>query len=183
MNSSQSGQTIVETMLVILIVCACIFGLMQLALMGTTYLSGYDAVQAAARSRIVSEENSENVPRWVGRIVLLSTQFRKLVFLGPGGFYPKVNFFYKDVINDKKDYGNKPIRIMTAKLIYLEKLMFAFLFRPLYSPSSNQGTLFYDYYHTIALPSFLRPRITLSRMVISPDEKFYYKSYPGAEDD
>ncbi len=186
MGNSESGQTMVETMIVILIVCACIFGLMQLALIGTTYVSGYDAVQSAARSRIVNEdsENPETVPSRVGRIVLLSTQFRKLVLFGPAGAYPKVDFYYKDVVNGRRDYEDKPLRIVTTKLNYLEKLMFAFLFRPVPSfPTFNQGTLFYSDYHTTSLPSFLKPRIVISRMVISPDKNFYHKAYPGAEED
>ncbi|MCK5534426.1 hypothetical protein KAI68_04855 [bacterium] len=183
MYKGQSGQAMVEAMAVVLIICAFVFGLMQLALIGTTYMSGYDAVQAAIRSRIVNGngENSEIISRWVGRVVLLSTQFRKLVLFGPGGIYPRVDFSYKDVINGKKDYADKPIKIVTTKLIYLEKLIFAFLFRPV--NSSPGGTIFYNGFHTASLPPFMKPRITFSRMVISPDENFYYKAYPGADND
>ncbi len=183
MRERQSGQAMLESMVVVLIVCVFIFGLMQLSLIATTYMSGYDAVQAAIRSRIVNGEgeNPEEISRWVGRVVLLGTQFKKLVLLGPGGIYPLVDFFYKDVITNKKDYGNKPIKIVTVKFTYLEKLIFAFLFRP--ANSSTQGTFFYDRDNTSSLPAFMNPRVTFSRMVISPDEKFYYKAYPGADND
>jgi len=135
-----SGQALVETTLIILFVIGMYFSLVQLFIISTTRIIAFDAAQSACRANIV-RKNPEIAAFYVFKIGSRVIPVPQTI--------------------ETPIAGN--LKITTAKINYLQKVMFPDFF-------------------SLTIAGWL-PGSATCRMINSPAEEYLDKSFPGARND
>jgi hypothetical protein len=176
----QSGQAMVETLLVIIFMTIIFFAAIQFFLVAVYWLRANEAAHSVLRCSIVSKgstiagadgQNPQNS----------ATVAANLIFFGDTIAIAKL--WDKDpygVSGIDHSSGNNAqgaiVRTFGAHIYYAQKLMFGSMFGRL---SSGLGsTQFLSVSNRSGLPS----GAAHSRMVKSPDWRYYNKAYPQAEE-
>jgi len=112
---SEKGQALVETAIIIIIILAIIFGIMQLALIGTAKIVAQDAAYATARAEIVGKS-----PKIAGWYVMESLRKKE-----------DVRFSLPTVSSEKHSKFNE---VVEGKIRYIQRILSLFsvpVFNPL----------------------------------------------------
>lgn len=132
---SEKGQALVETAIIIIIMLAIIFGIMQLALIGTATIVAQDAAYFAARAEVVGKS-----PKIAGWYVMESLRKEE-----------DVRFSLPMVSSETHSEFNE---VVEGKITYFQRVLSLF-----------------------SVPVFNPLRTVTCKMVKSPREEFYDKSF------
>jgi hypothetical protein len=163
--TDQKGQGIIETtIIVIMFMCAIVFTLVQLSIITFTKIAAMEASQAAVRTYIVTRKN--NKATYAGNYVM------KPQIQGGNNIAPvsNVSIYNKEKPLGKsvKDDANQYIAVSASHIEYYQPIFFPSLLQPIRM----------DKFYGGGNPIYVGK--ATSRMLRSPDKKYFNKSYEGS---
>jgi hypothetical protein len=163
---NKKGQAMVETLFVIIIFTAAAFAGIQLCIIAVDDMISNEAAFTAMRSAVVSKQaNMQNTASQTALqlIVPHCTGLNNLLY--------QETKVWNDAVLGKKMYDHSGFEIMkyNTNIRYQVRIMFASLLRPLHSFSFLSG----------GVP--MVSQTARARMIKSPDEAYYYKAFPDAD--
>jgi hypothetical protein len=157
---AQTGQAMLETLLVIIILTAIGFAALQLCIMVVNDMICNEAAFASVRSAVVSKHSdASSHTDQIARLLLLPHFLTQKDIL-----YEETKLWDSTILGEEMlDHSDATIKKYNANIRYRMRLSFASLIKP---SLLNSGYVS----HTAR-----------ARMIKSPDESFYFKAFPEAD--
>ena len=189
---NNSGQAAVETLLTtVIFVTAISFAALQVVLIANGWLIANDAAFSAVRCAIVAKGATDEGAG--GEDPELKALYAANLVLG-GNLPAIVKLWSKNPLesagedrssSNNSDHEGAQIRMFSAHVYYVQKIMFASILQPV-NPLRNFGGIFGSFYggglKYLAVSKKYGPTgAAHCRMIKSPDWKYYEKAYPDAK--
>ncbi|PKN02075.1 MAG: hypothetical protein CVU77_01250 [Elusimicrobia bacterium HGW-Elusimicrobia-1] len=185
---SQSGQGVVETLLVtVLFLTAIIFTMVQFTMITLGWMRANDAAQAGVRAAIVTKGNSSAGAE--GEDPEQNAQTAITYVLGIG-LPAKATIWNKNPLGKAgADHSGNPKQMFSAHAYYTQSVMFSSILQPILGDNDPfiqsegmAGSFYGGGYGTLDVSrKYGVTGAAHCRMMKSPDWKFYETAYPGAK--